>query len=217
MQNEALINNYLDKVLEANKITNLTRISDVEEARVLHIEDSLAGLEELMKAPDGLYGDLGSGGGFPGVPLALASGRETMIVDSVQKKMAIVNSIIEELELKETITTYSGRIEDLALDYPKKFAVLTARALAKLSVLMELASPLLMKDGLLICYKANIQEDEWDHALALQDKLGMTLFSDRTLQLSDGQTQRRIVCFRKTARPKIKLPRRVGLAQKKPL
>lgn len=217
MQNEALINNYLDKVLEANKITNLTRISDVEEARVLHIEDSLAGLEELMKAPDGLYGDLGSGGGFPGVPLALASGRETMIVDSVQKKMAIIDTIIKELALKETITTYSGRIEDLALDYPKKFAVLTARALAKLSVLMELASPLLMKGGLLICYKANIQEDEWDHALVLQDKLGMTLFSDRTLQLSDGQTQRRIVCFEKTAHPKIKLPRRVGLAQKKPL
>ena len=72
MQHEELIDLYLEKILEANEKTNLTRISSLDEARKLHIEDSLAGLEELNKAPEGLYGDLGSGGGFPGVPLALS-------------------------------------------------------------------------------------------------------------------------------------------------
>lgn len=217
MQNEALIDNYLLKILEANETTNLTRISSLEEARKLHIEDSLAGLQELQQAPKGLYGDLGTGGGFPGVPLAIESGRKTMLVDSVRKKMAIVESILSDMGLNDSISTYSGRIEDLANEHPQSFTALTARALSKLSVLMELASPLLSKNGLLICYKANVQDEEWDHALSLQDKLGLSLFSDRTLTLSDGETLRRIICFKKIGKPKMKLPRRVGLAQKKPL
>ncbi|MBC2887976.1 16S rRNA (guanine(527)-N(7))-methyltransferase RsmG [Gordonibacter massiliensis (ex Traore et al. 2017)] len=217
MQNEALIDHYLLKILEANETTNLTRISSLEEARKLHIEDSLAGLQELQQAPKGLYGDLGTGGGFPGVPLAIESGRKTMLVDSVRKKMAIVESILSDMGLNDSISTYSGRIEDLANEHPQSFTALTARALSKLSVLMELASPLLSKNGLLICYKANVQDEEWDHALSLQDKLGLSLFSDRTLTLSDGETLRRIICFEKIGNPKMKLPRRVGLAQKKPL
>jgi len=217
MQNDDLINIYLDKVLEANKITNLTRISSLEEARVLHIEDSLVGLPELQEAPEGLYGDLGTGGGFPGVPLAIKTGRKTILVDSVQKKMGIVGSIIEEMDLTESVLTYAGRIEDLSNEYPEAFAVLTARALAKISVLMELSSPLLKKGGVLICYKANVQDDEWTHALSLQKKLGMKLISDRHLYLSDGETQRRIICFKKVSRAAIPLPRRMGLAQKKPL
>ena len=217
MQHEALIDHYLLKILEANETTNLTRISSLEEARKLHIEDSLAGLQELQQAPQGLYGDLGTGGGFPGVPLAIESGRKTMLVDSVRKKMAIVESILSDMGLNDSISTYSGRIEDLANEHPQSFTALTARALSKLSVLMELASPLLSKNGLLICYKANVQDEEWDHALSLQDKLGLSLFSDRTLTLSDGETLRRIICFEKIGKPKMKLPRRVGLAQKKPL
>ena len=217
MQHEALIDLYLEKILEANEKTNLTRISSLEEARKLHIEDSLAGLEELMKAPEGLYGDLGSGGGFPGVPLALESGRKTILVDSVQKKMAIVCTVLSELGLAEQVSTYGGRIEDLALERPRAFAALSARALSKLSVLMELASPLLISGGLLICYKANVQDEEWEHALSLQEKLGMRLYSDRTLMLSDGETSRRIITFEKSGRSKLKLPRHVGFAQKKPL
>ena len=211
MQHEELIDLYLEKILEANEKTNLTRISSLDEARKLHIEDSLAGLEELNKAPEGLYGDLGSGGGFPGVPLALESGRKTVLVDSVQKKMAIVGSVLSELGIAEQVSTYGGRIEDLAHERPCAFTALTARALSKLSVLMELASPLLVNGGLLICYKANVQEEEWEHALSLQEKLGMRLYSDRTLTLSDGKTSRRIITFEKTGRPKLKLPRHVGL------
>lgn len=217
MQHEELIDLYLEKILEANEKTNLTRISSLDEARKLHIEDSLAGLEELNKAPEGLYGDLGSGGGFPGVPLALESGRKTVLVDSVQKKMAIVGSVLSELGIAEQVSTYGGRIEDLAHERPCAFTALTARALSKLSVLMELASPLLVNGGLLIYYKANVQEEEWEHALSLQEKLGMRLYSDRTLTLSDGETSRRIITFEKTGRPKLKLPRHVGFAQKKPL
>ena len=80
---------------------------------------------------------------------------------------------------------------------------------------MELAAPLLQKGGRLICYKAHVEQQELDHALGLQDKLGMELISDRIVALEDHQ--RRIICFEKTAKERIKLPRKTGLAQKRPL
>lgn len=216
-QTMSLMQRYLDSILEANKVTNLTRITDGEQARLLHIEDSLVGLPEVDEAPVGLYGDLGSGGGFPGVPLALATGRKTLLVDSVKKKMAIVQSALDDLSLSEQISTSSERIEDLPLEYKEKFAVLTARALSKLVSLIELASPLLKKSGRLVCYKAQLSSEELEEALAVQDLVGMKMISQREICLSDGETTRTIVMFEKIGKPRIKLPRRIGLAQKQPL
>lgn len=216
-QTMSLMQRYLDSILEANKVTNLTRITDGDQARLLHIEDSLVGLPEVNEAPTGLYGDLGSGGGFPGVPLALATGRKTLLVDSVKKKMAIVQSALDDLSLSEQISTSSERIEDLPLEYKEKFAVLTARALSKLVSLIELASPLLKKGGRLVCYKAQLSSEELEEALAVQDLVGMKMISQREICLSDGETTRTIVVFEKIGKSRIKLPRRIGLAQKQPL
>ena len=213
---EQLIDRYMSSVLEVNKTINLTRIEDSEEARLLHIEDSLSGLKELNDAPEGRYVDLGSGGGFPGVPLAIASGRETLLVDSVKKKMAAVQTIVDTSGLS-SVSTYDGRIEDLSIQQREQFSAATARALAKLSVLMELASPLLKQGGVLICYKAQLSEEELDKALKLQSYLGMKLKSDREFLLSDNATHGRIIVFEKVKEPGLKLPRRIGLAQKKPL
>lgn len=216
-QTMSLMQRYLDSILEANKVTNLTRITDGEQARLLHIEDSLVGLPEVNEAPTGLYGDLGSGGGFPGVPLALATGRKTLLVDSVKKKMATVQSALDDLSLSEQISTSSERIEDLPLEYKEKFAVLTARALSKLVSLIELASPLLKNGGRLVCYKAQLSSEELEEALAVQDLVGMKMISQREICLSDGETTRTIVVFEKIGKSRIKLPRRIGLAQKQPL
>lgn len=216
-QTTSLIHCYLDSILEANKVTNLTRITDGEQARLLHIEDSLVGLPEVNEAPDGLFGDLGSGGGFPGVPLALMTGRKTLLVDSVKKKMAIVQSVLDNLSLSEQISTSSERIEDLPLEYKEKFAVLTARALSKLVSLIELASPLLQKGGRLVCYKAQLSSEELEEALAVQDLVAMRMVSQREVCLSDRETMRTIVVFEKVGKPRIKLPRRIGLAQRQPL
>lgn len=212
-----LIDRYMQAVLEVNKTLNLTRIEDSEEARLLHIEDSLSGLEELSQAPEGRYVDLGSGGGFPGVPLGIVSGRKTLLVDSVKKKMAAVSEILRDLGLSGNISTFDGRIEELGIQQKEQFAVATARALAKLSVLMELASPLLFKGGVLVCYKAQLSEEEYDKAISLKKYLGFDLKSDREFRLSDDQTTRRILVFQKVKEPGLKLPRRIGLAQKKPL
>lgn len=212
--NSDLLKRHLDLVIEANKTTNITRITSPEEGSLLHVQDSLLGLPELNEAPQGRYVDIGSGAGYPGIPLAIETGRETLLVDSVKKKTNILDSMIAELGLNN-VSTYAGRIEDLAHEHPREFTAVTARALAKISVLMEFASPLLKNGGRLICYKAHIEPEEMDHALSLQETLGMTFISDRESVLEEYC--RHIVVFEKTAKPKIKLPRKMGFAQKKPL
>lgn len=213
---QEVIDHYLEKLLEINESINLTRITDDNDARLLHIEDSLSGLKEMNEAPAGLYADLGSGGGFPGVPLAIMSGRSTLLVDSVQKKMRAVQDIIDELGLHDQIRTYSGRIEELSEKHKGEFSVLTARALSSLPSLLELASPLLKEGGELICFKTP-REDELDEALNIQKKLGFELIKKREFTLSDNETKRCILVFKKTGESEMKLPRRVGLAQKRPL
>lgn len=211
---DELLQRHLELVLEANKKTNITRISSWDEGMVLHVQDSLLGLEELSEAPDGWYADIGTGAGYPGIPLAIETGRKTLLVDSVGKKTAILDSFIGELGLDQ-VSTYTGRIEDLAREHPYEFTAITAWALAQLSVLMELAAPLLQLGGRLICYKANLKPSELDHALSLQDTVGLKLVSDRSFVLDDYQ--RRIVTFEKVKRESIQLPRKTGLAQKRPL
>ena len=213
---QKLITKHLELVIEANKSTNLTRIETKEESQLLHIEDSLAGIDEVNASPEGLYGDLGSGAGFPGIPLAISTGRKTVLIDSRQKKMKIVDNIIEELGLSQQISTYAGRAELLAHTHAKEYAVLTARALSKLTVLMELASPLLFKGGRLICYKANVEGVELENAMKAQKILGMRFVSKRDFILGED-INRSIVVFEKAGEPRIKLPRREGEAQKHPI
>ena len=108
-QHELLLK-HLSLVIEENKVTNLTRIDSLESGRLLHIEDSLAAVPECLDAPQGPVADLGTGGGFPGIPLAVATGRSVDLVDSVGKKTKALDRIIEKLGLSATVRTYNGRI-----------------------------------------------------------------------------------------------------------
>lgn len=216
IEQQELLDLHLRLVLEENQRSNLTRIVDWEQGQLLHIEDSLLGLPELLAAPEGRYADLGTGGGFPGIPLAICSGRETLLVDSVAKKTQALDRIIEALKLSDRVNTYTGRSEELALEQPETFAVITARALSALPSLLELAVPLLQIGGQLICYKTAIESEELEQAALLEEKLGMKLVSSRQEVLSDGETPRSILVFEKVAEPTVKLPRRPGMAQKRP-
>ena len=208
---------HLELVLDANTRLNLTRIDGVEDGMLLHVEDSLAGLPEVQAAPEGLLGDMGSGAGFPGIPLAIATGRRCVLIESVAKKAAALEGFVAELGLAEQVEVFAGRLEELCETRRASFAVLTARALSQTGALMELAAPLLVMGGRLVCYKARPSEEEITHALGLQEKLGLRFLSRRDFTLSDGETGRCIIVFEKVAKPQLKLPRRTGMAQKKPL
>lgn len=216
IEQRELLDLHLRYVIEENKTTNLTRITDWETAKILHVEDSLVGVSFIKKAPQGDYLDMGTGAGFPGIPIAITTERKTLLADSVGKKVAALNRMITKLSLEGIVSTFQGRIEDLAKDQPENFSVITARALSSLSSLLELASPLLKINGHLICYKSQDIDDELMHAKTVSNKFGMKFIEVQNFTLSDGVTHRSIVVFEKTSKPSISLPRRVGMAQKKP-
>ena len=213
-QQEQILFDDLHARMEIIKSMNLTRILSEEDGMVLHLEDSVLGLPYVNDAPVGLYGDLGTGGGFPGIPLCVLTGRETLLVDSVKKKVRALEPVAEELGIGDCLSTYGGRIEDLALERPREFSVLTARALSALGSLLELASPLLRKGGRLVCYKAQPTEEELEIAFGIMKPLGFDLVCDDSHELSDGST-RRIFVFQKAANPRIAHTRRVGMGQGK--
>jgi 16S rRNA (guanine527-N7)-methyltransferase len=140
-EQEALLKKHLELVIEANKRTNITRIDDWGQGWLLHVEDSLSGADEVSAAPDGPLADLGSGAGYPGIPLAITTTREITLVESVGKKASLLSGFARELGLDEKIRVYSGRAEQLAQEKAEYFSVVTARALSSLPSLMELASP----------------------------------------------------------------------------
>lgn len=216
VEQRKLLDLHLQLVIEENKITNLTRIIDWDSAQILHIEDSLVGLPEIQGAPSGRYLDMGTGAGFPGVPIAIMTGRETVLADSVGKKTKALDRIINALNIASYVSTYNGRIEELSIISPESFSVISARALSSLASLLELSSPLLKKNGYLVCYKSQDIDEELEYAKSIADKLGFKYISKRDALLSDGITERSIIVFEKIHEPLVALPRRVGMAQKKP-
>ena len=207
---------YYEFLIEYNKKVNLTAITECEEVWVKHFLDSIL-LSKYAKIPEkASLIDVGTGAGFPGIPIAITTERKTLLADSVGKKITALNRMITKLSLEGIVSTFQGRIEDLAKDQPENFSVITARALSSLSSLLELASPLLKMNGHLICYKSQDIDDELMHAKTVCNKFSMKFIEVQNFTLSDGVTHRSIVVFEKTSKPSISLPRRVGMAQKKP-
>ena len=215
-EQRALLERHLRLVIDANQRTNITRIDTWEQGWLLHVEDSLVGLDEVRAAPEGPLADIGSGAGFPGIPLSITTGRDITLVESVGKKAALLDAFIHELGISNNTRAYSGRVEEIARLEPNRFAVITARALSSLPSLLELASPLLAQGGRLICYKSADIDDELSWALNLQEKLAMHFLKRSDTLLSDGKTPRSIVVFEKRGEPVVALPRHEGQAQRKP-
>lgn len=209
------IRSYLELVIEKNKELNLTRIDTEEKGMLLHIEDSLSCLDEFCNM-DGEFLDIGTGGGFPGVPLAIASNRTGVLIDSVQKKARAVQEMIEELGLNNQIQARGTRSEELALEVGERFTTIVARAVSSLPAVMELAAPLLVMDGELIALRGKEDEVDLEAIDTIAEKLGLETISKRHIYISETY-ERTIYVFKKVSQAMIKLPRRNGMAQKRPL
>ena len=207
---------HLDLVVEKNKVLNLTRVVDFEDAVVRHIEDSLSVLPEFTET-SGTFLDIGTGGGFPGLPLAIATGREGVLMDSVKKKAAAVQDFIDELGLSQQLSTSGLRSEELAAKQPESFDVVTMRAVASLPVVLELAAPLLRFNGVLIAMKGSESVEDEKTAENASSKLGFELISSRYFKIGNNLYDRSVYVYKKVAEPSIKLPRRPGMAAKRPI
>jgi 16S rRNA (guanine527-N7)-methyltransferase len=205
---------HLRSVLETNKLMNLTSI-DEEGAVALHILDSLTALSALGSAPAGAFADLGSGPGYPGIPLAVVSGRGVALVESVKKKAAFLQRVVDDLRLEATV--HPVRAEELAVEMPGCFSAVVARALSALPSIVELASPLLEPGGVLVCMKGALNEDEVSHGDRAGALCGLHRESVSRVVIPGLEVERTIVTYRKSSPAKVRLPRRPGLAQHQPL
>jgi 16S rRNA (guanine527-N7)-methyltransferase len=217
-----LLLRHLELVMRKNQVLNLTRIVDVDDALVRHVVDSLLFLPSVRSFDGARAGsqrcvDIGSGAGYPGIPLAIVHPCEMLLVDSVQKKAAALGEFVEELGLGTSVACSSMRAEELASARREQFDVMTARAVADLGVLVEYASPLLAQGGVLVAGKARIDDVELARGEKTAAIAGMCRVSRETYELPKGQGHREILVFQKTGKSKVRLPRRVGLAKSKPL
>ncbi len=195
---------------EANKRFNLTAITDERDFAIKHFADSLLAAPLLKK---GQLCDIGAGAGFPSVPLAIA--REDIAVtalDSTAKKINFIKEAAEKLGLAN-LNAIAGRAEE-ARDLFCKFENVTARAVASLPVLLELAAPLLKKGGVFFAYKTD--ESELQTSKNAQRALGMRHIMTKKFVLPDN-SERAILVFEKIADTPPMYPRRYGVIKNKPL
>jgi len=197
---------------------SLSSITNPDEARRVHLSDSLSGLAvEEVNLADRIT-DIGAGAGFPGIPLAMARPEaEFTLLDSVGKKVRFMVEVIERLGIENAVAV-NQRSEDWASsDGAEASDLVTARAVAPLEALAELASPLLETGGSLIAWKGEREPEGEEKLAALESRLAMSL--DRVVPVKpySGSRERHIYVVKKTAGTPPGLPRRAGMVRKRPL
>ncbi|MDZ4168409.1 MAG: 16S rRNA (guanine(527)-N(7))-methyltransferase RsmG [Coriobacteriia bacterium] len=213
----ALIVRHAEWLLETNKSLNLTSLSDPEDILRLHALDSLLVLPEVRSAGSGLIVDIGSGGGFPGLPLGAALGRTTLLVDSVKKKADALRRFTLQENLESWVSVSGERSEALARLQGAVADCVVARAVAELPALVELAAPLLRPQGVLVALKGQPDAEELRRGEVAARRCGLVVSADRAYELPDGGERRRVITYLKTGEPEVELPRREGMATKRPL
>lgn len=208
----AAFDRYAEMLTERNEKVNLTAITDPDEIRVKHFTDSLAAIDLIKTGATVL--DIGSGAGFPGIPLKIARDDISVtLLDSVNKKVAFMNDVIADLGLKN-IEAVHARIED----FPHKgeFDVAVSRAVAELTTLAEYALPFVKVGGTFVAYKSEKAEAEVAAAGNAVALLGGRLREIREVNVAPGLTRRLIVIDKIDPTP-LKYPRGKNLPRLKPL
>lgn len=213
----SLLARHLLLVIERNKTVNLTRISDPHGGAILHVLDSLLLVHAVGKAPEGAFVDVGTGAGFPGIPLGVVTGRNGLLVDAVGKKVHAVSDFIEDLHLDSLLEARHIRVEDLAREEPSRFSVVVARAVAQTNVLVEYAAPLLAAHGRLVLAKGNIAQEELLAGDRAAEVCGLRRVSRETYELPEGMGHREVISYERIEKPHLKLPRKAGMAKRQPL
>lgn len=205
---------FLNLLKEWNNKFNLTSIKEDEEIEIKHFEDCIKG--EKFFPLNASVVEIGSGGGFPSIPLMII--REDLkftLVESVGKKCEFLKYVINKLNLNATVL--NKRAEDIAKsDLRESFDVVTARAVARLNTLSEYCLPLIKKEGLFIAYKGSDESEVLEAKKAIEI-LGGELFKTFKYTLSKDFGERNIFLIKKINKTPIKYPRGNGKERSKPL
>lgn len=212
---------YFKMLIEVNEHVNLTRITEEDEVYLKHFYDSITPLFTFGAVfKDGAtLCDVGAGAGFPSIPLKiLKPGLKVTIVDSLQKRLNFLKDLISELGLTD-VELVHGRAEDVGQNklYRERFDIVTARAVARMSVLSEYCLPLVKKDGYFVALKGPKAEDELDDGKKALEVLGGKLIKDEELTLPASEEERTLVLVQKVKSTPKKYPRQAGTPRRKPI
>lgn len=210
---------YYDLLIEWNSFMNLTGITEFQEVIVKHFLDSLS-LVKAIQIKDGQkLIDVGTGAGFPGIPLKIAyPGLKVTLLDSLKKRLNFLDEVISQLGLTD-IETVHGRAEDAGKNplYREKYQLCVSRAVANLSSLSEYCLPFVEKNGYFISYKSGNVEEEMKQAKKAIHILGGEAPEVTYFALADTDNERSMVKIKKVANTSKKYPRKAGLPTKEPL
>ena len=207
---------YMNLVLEWNKNINLTAIVDEEDFILKHFVDSLT-IDKYVKGKSIV--DVGTGAGFPGIPLAIYNrdnNTSVFLVDSLNKRINFLNEVIKEINLENVYTVHS-RAEEFGCIKREAFDVAVSRAVARLNVLVEYLLPLVKVGGHCICMKGEYSEEEINEAKNAIDILGGKISKVEKIKLPNSDIDRTIIVIEKIKNTPKKYPRKPGTASKSPI
>ena len=210
---------YYEILVEWNSFMNLTGITEFEEVITKHFHDSLAVVKVCDPASAGSVIDIGTGAGFPGLPLKIAFPHlEVVLLDSLNKRIKFLNEVILQLGL-DGIRTIHGRAEDFARDqnYRESFDLCVSRAVANLSSLSEYCLPYTALGGRFISYKSGKIDEELAEAEKAIRVLGGETENVVKFNLADTDMERSFVVIEKKRHTPKAYPRKAGLPGKEPI
>ena len=210
---------YMEGVLEWNEKVNLTTITDLDEFVIKHFIDSIicANYPEYVNAAKII--DVGTGAGFPGIPLSIISPeKEFILMDSLNKRLKIIDELCQRSDIKNVVTLHA-RAEELAKNkaHRERYDLCVSRAVANMSVLAEYCLPFIKVGGFLMAYKGPEAENEVkeaEHALSL---LGGKAEEIRNGNLKEFGIEHKVVVIKKVKNTPSKFPRKAGTPAKEPL
>ena len=207
--------NYMNLLLEWNEKINLTAITEENDILLKHFIDSITAIKYVED--DEKVVDVGTGAGFPGIPIAiLKPNAEIILLDSLNKRINFLNNVINKLNIKNVKTIHS-RVEDFAKENREKFDVSISRAVANQATLSEYLLPLVKIGGKAICMKGPDAENEIKEAEYAINILGGKIEKVDNFKLPESDLERNIIIIRKEKNTPKEYPRKAGLPSKEPL
>ena len=210
---------YYRELVDWNEKMNLTAITEREQVYIKHFYDSLSLAFYCDLTSIQTMGDIGSGAGFPSLPIKIAFPHvQVTIVDSLNKRIQFLKQLVDKLHLSE-VNCVHGRAEDIARvkEHRDKYDLVTARAVARLAVLNEFCLPFTRKGGMFVAMKGSEVEEELAEAAYSLSELKGTLLGVDRMELPLEQSVRHFIRMEKTATTPAKYPRKAGTPLKMPL